>query len=51
MISKFTSKSREKRLITKESIAAYTHLYFAFKPGFHFSTLAIKLFKSATKLF
>ena len=45
------SKSREKRFITKECIATYTHLNFAFKKAFHFSTLAIKLFNSGMKLF
>ena len=28
-----------------------THLNFTFKHAFHFSTLAIKLFNSSTKLF
>ena len=31
-------------------VSTYTHLNFVFKPAFHFSTLAIKLFNSATEV-
>ena len=44
-------KSHEKRFITKEHIVVHTHLKFAFKRALHFSTIAIKLLNSGTKLF
>ena len=44
-------KSHEKGLITEEHIVMDTHLTFAFKWAVHFSTLAVKLFNSSTKLF
>ena len=40
----------EKRLITKEYIVTDTHLTFVFKWAVYFSTLAINLFNSGTKL-
>ena len=43
------SKSHEKRLITKELIATHMHLNFVLNG--HISTLAIKHFNSAMKLF
>ena len=43
-------KSREKRLITKEHIVTHTYLKFGFKRALQFSTLAIKLLNSGTKL-
>ena len=45
------SKSREKRLITKECIATYAHLNFAAKQAFNVCILIMKLFSSAAKLF
>ena len=43
--------SSEKGLITKEHIVTDTNLTFVFIWAVHFSTLAVKLFNSGTKLF
>ena len=50
-----TSHVRRELLLRNAYVRTYvatdTHFNFAFKNAFHFRTLAIKLFNSATKLF